>query len=30
MNIHDSAKNRIELFMRVESSNYFGYDFYAT
>lgn len=30
MNIHDSAKNRIELYMRVESKDSFGYDFYGT
>lgn len=30
MNIHDSAKNRIELYLRVESNSYFGDDFYGT
>lgn len=30
MNIHDSAKNKIDLYLRVESNNYFGYDFYGT
>lgn len=30
MNIHDSVKSRLELFLQIESEQYFGYDFFAT